>query len=459
MSLPKSFVDFARRFPVEHRLVSGTVPTAIVRNPQAPTASLLFAFRDGVAFEPLDSWGIAHFMEHILFRGTQKYPTLYDISRRAESVGGIVSAYSTRDMTAFWVKTPPGQDRLAVDLLVELLTRPTFLEEHLSSERVIIQQERQRELSTPSLVSSLILEGLLLVPDPTARHPVGRDEVIGRIDRSALNEYLRSVYHRNNMVVAMAGNLSDRAHDALQESLEAFPIGSPREKLRACLTCEAANHEVAVLPSHQKTQVHLSLGWKFPIAHPDERLAWLVANTLLGAGYTSLLNWMLRERENITYLCTTKLNMYGDLGVFKINLALKDQNLARAIDLIDNLISEVGAGTIPDGLFDEAVIRQASSVIGRLEDSLDTARLLGQSLIGTPTPFSFEGHLERLRSVECSEVSRLIRTHLARAKRKIVVQTGSEEVAKVFPDAVVLKRNEDGEVALFQTLSETRTTA
>ncbi|MBI5242126.1 MAG: insulinase family protein, partial [Elusimicrobia bacterium] len=141
MSLPPLLKGTAGRFPVRRQSI-GRVPVAIIKNPAAPSASVAFCFKDGVAYEPEDLWGAAHFLEHAVFRGTERHPALYDVSRSVERFGGRVSAYSTRDMTAFWVKTPPGHEDASLELLVELLARPALKAESIESERSIIRHEQ-----------------------------------------------------------------------------------------------------------------------------------------------------------------------------------------------------------------------------------------------------------------------------------------------------------------------------
>jgi predicted Zn-dependent peptidase len=434
MSLPPALKGTAGRFPVRHQTLGG-VPTAILKNPAAPTAGIVFAFKDGVAYESEELWGVAHLLEHMVFRGTEKHPSLYEVSRRAESVGGRVSAYSTRDAAAFWVKMPAGAEEEALGLLVELLTRPLLRPEHLESEKTVISQERRRELTNPGLVSSLLLENILLHPDPASRHPIGTEEGVARLDCACLREHLGRAYHRGAMAVSAAGNLSAGFERALAKALEAFPRGPARKRASFKLSGGFPDVPTHILPSHHKNQVHLSVGWRFPVTDEEERSTWQALNTLLGAGYTSLLNVLLREKEALTYLCTTKLVFHGGEGVFKINLALDDKDLARVLPLIDGLLGEVKERKISETLFSEAVVRHAAGLVFQLEDSVESARVLGHSLLRGDETFTFMKALEGLERVDFARAAELAGTHLQDRNRKIVLQTGSPEARRVFPGA------------------------
>ena len=436
MSSLEELKRFVRKSPASRSALPGGASASLLPVPTAPTAAILLGFRDGVAYEPQELWGISHFVEHILFRGSESLPSLYEISRAVEGLGGRISAYSTRDMTGFWVKTPPGQDIAALEVLTGLLTRPALAEASIAAESAIIEQERQRELGNPALWSSLLLEELLLSPAPSSRHPVGSPAFLGGVKASVLRDYIGGVYHRGNLAAAAAGNLSPGISEALVEAASRFPAGPKREKAGFALPDRWKDARAALVASHHKSQVFLSLGWKFPVGGREDYFAFQVLNTLLGAGYTSLLNASLRERENITYLCTTRLNLYGDAGVFKIGLALADRNLERALAVIDALLADVGAGRIPPEPFADAVTRHSSNLVFRMEDSLETAKLLGHSLVREGRPFSFEEYFEGLEGVDVAHACALAAKHWTPETRKTVILTGSEAAARLFPGAV-----------------------
>ncbi len=435
MNISPCLKNFTEKFKTEFTTL-GNTPAGILVNKHAPATSIIFSFHGGVAYEPEDLWGISHFTEHILLRGTEKFPTLYDISRQVERIGGQISAYSTRDMTSFWIKTPPGYEEHALDLMVEVLTKSSLKEEFIQSERLIIQQERQREINNPSLYSSLMIESLLLLPHAVSRHPVGEDRVINEMNASTLGDYIKHVYHKDNMTVAAAGNLSEDFIKKLAGAVKKFPSG---ERLKeADFTLESKDAKIIHLPSHHKSQVHLSIGWKFPVTEHLEGLTWRILRALLTSGYTSLLNHLLREKENITYLCSSLFNHYGGKGVFKINLALSDKNLKRAIELIDGFMEDLKGGNIPEELLYEAVLRHGTNVIFSLENSMEVAKIIGEHLTREDIKFSYHEYLTELEKINMSYVMDLLKNHLIESNKKILLLTGSDEVYTCFPDAFKL---------------------
>ncbi len=427
-------VSYVEKYTGEVHSIDG-VPVFALQENVFPTAGLVFFFRDGVAYEGENEWGISHFVEHILFRGTKEYPTLYDLSMAVEGGGGRFSAYSTRDVVAYWIKFLPPKEEEALHIMEQMLLYPSIKEEFISSEKAIIYQERQREINNPSFFSSLMVENLLLWPLPLCRHPIGEDEFISQITPAILRDHIARVYNRSNMAVACVGNFSSSFLSQLKNVIHKFPQGEKGRYINFIPNFKWGGKNVVHRVTHHKSQVYLSMGWKFTVKNMKEFYQWRVANALLGAGYTSLLNKLLREDENITYLCTTGLNFYEDVAVFKINLALADKNLEKAIFLIENLLNKVKAGKVNPSIFHKAKIRHAGSLIVKMEDPLEIAKIMGHSLIKESFKFTLWEYIKSISDVSIDGVSSLLKRCLTDENRKIFIQTGSPMVEKVFPNA------------------------
>ena len=424
-----------------------TVPYGVFYIEGAPTTSILFCFRDGVAYEEREQWGLSHFVEHILFRGSQNYRSLYELSKAIEAVGGRISAYSTRDLTAFWTKLPLGQEKRGLDVLTELLTKPLMAPEHVKAEQAIIHQERQRELANPSLTASLLLESILLLPDPIARHPVGKSEVISHITPTQMSQYIKEHYTRANMTLVVAGGASHDIADELEIYLAQFDEGTKRRRAEFELPSRV-QEDVFLLPTAHAKQVFVSIGWSFPVRGQDK---WTlkVLNTLVGAGYSSLFNLRLREEENLTYLCTTKANVYGDKGIFKINFAVDEKNLERSLLAVSETLAEVKDSQCDTELIDAAKVRHCGAVMFAMEDSLAAAKHVGHGLLRSNSQFQLAEYFASIDRVDKNQIAEFAKEKLACDKRNMVLLTGSSVVDELFPTVQKLTRNEDSSIALF----------
>ncbi len=368
-------------------------------------------------------------------RGTRRYATLYDLTRRIEGIGGRISAWSTRDLTSYWVKLPPGQERAGLEVLTQVLFRPTLAPEFILAERAIIRHERLRERNNPSGFVSHAIESLLLQPSPASRHPVGEDAELARMNPDFLRSFLQQYYHRSNLVVAAAGALGPNLLQDVDEALADAPEGLPAAPADFELDSALRGQSVVLHPSPQSEQVFLGLGWSFPVTSQRELVTWRVANTLLGSGYTSLLNQALRERESLTYVCSTALNTYAGTGIFKVHLALAERDLERVLERIEAIIEDLGYLRVPPDIFQEAAVRHAAGLVFRCEDSLEVARLLGQTMSRDGEAFQLSAYLRQVESVTMEEAAHLVRRHLTPEKRRLLLHTGSERIRRLFPKA------------------------
>ncbi len=446
MKIPQQFFDMGNIVKTEELKTCNRVFASLAHIPQSSTQSFVISFKDGVAYEPAHLWGISHFIEHILFRGTEEIPTLYDISRKVEGIGGKISAYSMRDMVAFFLKVPPGYEERAFYILEQLILHPSLNPVFIAQEKAIIHQERQREINNPNFLNSLMVENILLFPSPISRHPVGDDKVIEKIDPRIIRDYMKTVYHRDNLHIAVAGNISDKIYDRLEKLTLSFPEGSDLKKADFLLEGDYTGAGVFHLQSHHKSQVFLSVGWKFRIESEHDLFGWKVLSSLLGAGYTGILNRVLREEENITYLCTAKLNYYDDVGIFKLSMSLADNNLKRAMECIEKIMQDIAEGKVDREIFNEAVIRHASSLLFRMEDSLEVAKILAHTLVKKNRTFSFKDYYHNLENISFESICRLAGRHLGSDNRVVFLQTGSEAVDQYFDNVFKLQKIEGGKL-------------
>jgi len=425
-----SLFKIADKYSGERDIVN-EVPCSIISLPRSNSTSIAINFRNGVMYEPEELWGISHFIEHILFRGSRLFPSLYEISRAIEGIGGKISAYSTRNFSSFWVKTPPGFEDQALNILCDLLTNPLLEPDDISSEREIIVQERFRERSNPSFYNSLLIEEILLSPLPISRMPIGSEEVIYSLNPQILSKYIKKYYNRNNLFIGAAGNIQQDFRDNLKDFSGRFGSGNPPTKADFVVDNNFEGKKIFYLRSNHKTQVFLSAGWKIMINNPADVFAWRVLGSILGAGYTSLLNKKLREDENITYVCTTGLNFYGNTGIFKINLAFADRNFRRVLSGIQDVIEGISSGDLDDRIFAEGKIKHASNLLFRMEDNLETAKILSQFLLNENRFFSLRDYLTSINNVTREKVINAAKV-LNKENRKILFQTGSESAISNF---------------------------
>lgn len=435
--IPGSFSKTAENFPTIHFQDNG-VPVSYILSSGSPTASVLVSFRSGVAHEEPRDWGISHFIEHMVFRGSRKFPTLYEISRAAERMGGRISAFSTRNMISFWIKTPPGHEEEIFSILDDLLFHSEFRSEFIVKEKEIIKQEIFREINNTSLYNSLLMEEILLSPSPSSRHPIGVESNISEFNSSRLFDYINSNFNRSSLFISASGNLSTTFKKHLNSFLEGVPSGVAPAKASFKMENKYRNNNTFIHKSHHKNQAFITIGWKLPEELDSRIIAFRLLNSLLGSGYTSLLNRMLREEKNLTYLCTTQLNCYDKESVYKINLSVSDANALNAISLIHEIINNISTGNIDMDSFNEAVIKHCSHILFKLEDSLEAAKMLSSEYGRNNMPFSLKKYFNDISKINPDQISEIANIYLNSNSSKTLIQTGSESLIKALPNAFIM---------------------
>lgn len=355
----------------------------VMPQPQAHSISILCSFRDGVAYETEQEWGISHFLEHLNFKGTPQYPSLTAISSALEGEGGQVSAYSTRDATSFWAKVPPWSHRTAFSVLASLISNTDFKDEAVEQEKPIIIQEMERERANARLYNGLSLEDRLLRPHPMGRSPLGDAVSIEKHKAPEISEYKKRVYCSSNCSLVIAGAIDeDEARDCALTISHAMHEGEAREQsLHMQAGSEDDRRKVYHCEYPGLSQVNIAAGWL--IQDPDAHLRWLdwsLVNTLIGVGFSSLLYRRLREEHQLTYLVTTQLKLYEPSGTFRIILDTKPEHVKTSIAHITDIFSELARKGVRKDDFERARAQLWGNLTIRTEDTMEYARILGRRI-------------------------------------------------------------------------------
>lgn len=298
--------------------------------PHVRSASLGVWLRSGSRRETSGENGIAHFIEHMLFKGTTRR-SAEEIARAVDSVGGNLDAFTAKECTSFSIKVLDEHLKFAIDLVSDLVLHPRLDARDIEKEKSVVREEIKMVEDTPDdLVHELFIQNFWK-NHPLGRPILGTEETVSRIHRLPLAKYFYQSYVPENMVVAAAGCLH---HAQLVEWIEqkfsrlknaATPPPSPAPRSFAEIHCR---HKDSL------EQVHLCLGVpSFPMTHP-KRHACYVLNTILGGGMSSRLFQNIREKRGLAYSVFSSLDPYSDTGCFSIYAATAPKSTRKAIALI-----------------------------------------------------------------------------------------------------------------------------
>lgn len=336
--------------------------------PHTMSASISVFVGAGSRYEDEQIAGISHFLEHMLFKGTEKRPTPKEISEAIEGVGGIVNAATDKELTVYWCKVPAQHFELAADVLADNILYSRLDPEDLERERQVIVEELNMTYDSPADLVSLMIDELVWPDQPLGRDTAGTRKSVERIGREDLLGFISSHYTPANAVVAVAGQVTpERAAAAIEQAFDGW---SREPRLTWYPAEESTKGPTVGLKSKRTEQANLCLAVDaLPAEHPD-RYAQDVLNTILGEGMSSRLFLQIRERRGLAYDVHSYVNHFRDTGS---HVVFAGVDTKKAADTIQAILEEL-ARLRDLGVPEDELFRAKESMKGRLLLRLEDTR-------------------------------------------------------------------------------------
>jgi predicted Zn-dependent peptidase len=302
--------------------------------PYAQSVAVMIMLAAGSRYETADVSGIAHFSEHMFFKGTERRPTARDIAGEIDAIGGEFNAFTGKENTTYYVKCAAEHRDVALDVLVDMLRNSRFDESEIEREKGVIVEEMNMYYDTPRDYIGGVYEQLLWGDQPLGRDIIGNKETIRDATRDTFLGYLDRWYKPSRMVLGVAGRIGDGLLERAQEllgDLGGEETGGPDP------TTPFENGRVKVY-TKQSEQAHVCLGvHSLPLAHPDRYAIQLLA-TALGGGMSSRLFTEVRERRGLAYYVYGLNHSYTDAGTLYSQAGV---DIARIDDAVTTIAAEL----------------------------------------------------------------------------------------------------------------------
>ena len=319
-------------------------------------------FEVGGRHEQAHEWGISHFIEHMMFKGTQKY-SARDIAELMDQRGGYLNAFTGKEHTCYYFKVLDEHYHMASELLKQMLLHSLFSPADVAKERnVVLEELNMYEDSPEELVQDLFFD-LVWPHDMLGRSILGSAATIGGFTREMIKGYLATHYTTHRLVVASAGNIRhDQVVETFAEALSSLPKGSSP-------LMGKADHGVGRQHFQDKDieQVHLCLGGPAVCRHDARRYALYLLDTIIGGGVSSLLFQELREERGLAYNTYSFNSLYHDVGSYGVYAGFGPQHWAQVWDVLCRLFEGM-----PQLITPEMLERAKGQLKGSLMLSLDS---------------------------------------------------------------------------------------
>ena len=300
-----------------------------VEMPHLHSAEIAFYVKVGGRNDPTEKAGISHFLEHMLFRGTEEHPSTLELETAFEAIGGSVNAATDEESTCYFSRVHPSQVSQGIKLFSSMLLRPTLpgidVEKRIITEEALEDiNELGEEINTHNLASKL------LWPDhPLGAPTIGYLETIEGFTRADLNAHMARFYLPGNTVAVIAGDI--KADIAFAACEEAFGEWTGPAVLPDTPVVQSQTAPQSIFVTDSDSQVHLQVAFR-GFARPDRRImATRLLRRVLCGGGCSRLNLSLREELGIVYSVDAGISAYEETGSFAIELSTSPENLNRAV--------------------------------------------------------------------------------------------------------------------------------
>lgn len=275
--------------------------------------------------------GISHFLEHLFFKGSRRYPTAHELSHALDAVGAEYNANTGKEHTQYYIKAAKKHFAFIFETLTDMMQNPVFAPEEIEREKGVIIEEINMYQDTPMRHVEDILEELMWPRQALGRNIAGTPAVIRKITRADIWDYVKKFYQPQNMILAMAGAIPEKELRRLLSPWAALPSGKfpPWEKAAARQSAPAFR-----LEPKKTEQCHLALGFRsYDYNHPDY-IPQIVLATILGSGMSSRLFVEIRERQGWAYYVKAVAGNYQDTGNFVIQAGVRLAAISEAVKKI-----------------------------------------------------------------------------------------------------------------------------
>jgi len=312
--------------------------------PQVGSVSCFIMLAAGARYETPESKGIAHFAEHMFFKGTERRPTARTIATEIDAIGGEFNAFTGKELTGYYVKCGSETRDTALDVLTDMLLNSRFDPAEIQKEKGVILEEMNVYLDTPQRYVGNVYDRLLYADQPLGWDILGTKETIERATRETFTSYLDAWYRPERIVVGIGGRIGE----GLTERLEAL-LGelAPRETGTPAEVELPPDTSPVLLHSKASEQAHLILGVRgYPIGHPSRYAIQLLA-IVLGGGMSSRLFTEVREKRGLGYYVHAANNSYTDTGTFYSGAGVDVDRVDEAITTILGELRKIAAEPVP----------------------------------------------------------------------------------------------------------------
>lgn len=389
----------------EKSVLGGGLRVLSSRTPHTRAVSVALFVGAGSRYEEPSLAGVSHFVEHMLFKGTERRKAPRDVAEAIEGVGGVMNAATDKELTVYWAKVPIDHFTDALDCLLDQLLHSKLDSVELERERKVVIEELAMVEDSPGEIAALLLDELLWPDQALGRDIAGSEESVEGLSRESLLGYMASQYVPENVVISVAGDLP---HDQVVAEVEARVGGWAAAPFK---TWEPATdgHVTPRVGLRSKRTEQAQIGLAYPsysAFHPD-RYALDIMNTILGDGMSCRLFVEIRENRGLAYGVHSSVVRYLDTGAFAVGAAVDPSKTDETIRAIRGVLDDIRSKPVPQSEMEKVKRYLKGRFLLRMEDSRAMASFIGSQELLQGSIESIDDVVRQIDAVSSEEVLRV----------------------------------------------------
>ena len=337
--------------------------SVIILVPSKETKAITFEvlYKVGSREESKNNNGVSHFLEHLMFKGTEKRPKTVNISKELDSIGAEYNAFTGKDHTGYYIKAAQKNLPLAIEILADMLHNSKFEKEEMDKERGVIIEEINMYEDNPLMYIGDVFENLIYKGTKLGYSIGGPRKNIINLSRNSLYNYYQKYYYSANSIICLAGNFQEKK--ALRLINKFFPIAKKRKRVnfKKVKKIKKKNPQISIIKRKNVEQVQLILGFKSIPKKDNKFLRTQVLANILGGTMSSRLFLEIREKRGLCYFIKASNDGYEDLTSFSIQAGLNKEKIYEALKAIKEELNKLKE----EGLTKEELEKTKDNKIGR----------------------------------------------------------------------------------------------
>lgn len=382
------------------RIVTTPLPTA-----QSVSVNLFVGI--GSRGEDRRTNGLSHYMEHMLFKGTDRRPNAIIIAEAIEGAGGVLNAYTSKELTCYWNQVPFDKLERAMDVLADMYRYAKLEQQEIDRERTVVQQELRRSFDQPGAWAAELLSRATFGDQPIGWPIGGTLETVEALQRDDFVRHVETYYTPSNTVLSVAGRTT---HDEVVRIAERLFGDIPdREAPTPTPATAAFPPERVIVETREIAQCNAGIALHAVSRMDPDRYPLMVLNTILGRGMSSRLFKEVRERRGLAYSVGSGVQRFTDVGVMSISAGVTLEKLYEASEVIRDELMRLRDEPVPE----EEIAKAQEFSVGNfrlgLESTMALAQRAGESLLMVGDIEPIEDVVRSVESVTADDVQRVAR--------------------------------------------------